>query len=64
MSMKKNILFDKGKGCYEGFTDYGEDIICSSPDEIASETVVLMLVGLWKHWKYPVIYIYIYYVIK
>ena len=57
MSIKKNILFDKEKGCYEGFTDYGKDIICSSPDEIASETVVLMLVGLRKHRKYPVGYI-------
>ena len=32
---KKNIPFNKEDGCYQGFSNYGSVIICSSPDEVA-----------------------------
>ena len=53
MNIKKNIVFNKEDGCYQGFSDYGSGIICSSPDEVASEALVFMLVGLRTYWKYP-----------
>ena len=42
MNIKKSVVFNKEKGCYEGFTNYGENIICDSPDEIASEALVFI----------------------
>lgn len=57
MNIKKNIVFNKVDGTYEGFSNYGKGIICSTPDEVASEALVFMLVGLRTYWKYPVGYV-------
>ena len=41
---------------YEGFVNYGEGIVGFDEDSIATEALVLMLVGLRGHWKCPVGY--------
>ena len=58
MSIKASTMFNKGKGCFEGFIDYGKDIIVDDENKIATEALVFMLVGLNGHWKYPVGYIF------
>ena len=47
------IVFNKEDGCYQGFPNYGP----GSPNEVASEALVFMLVGLHTYWKYPVGYV-------
>ena len=57
MSIQQLREWKKKLGKIEGFTDYGPDIIVDDPDEIATNALVLMLVGMRKHWKYPVGYV-------
>ena len=57
MGIKESREWDKNKDRIIGFTDYGEGIVLDDPEEIASEAIVFMLVGMRKHWKYPVGYV-------
>lgn len=57
MYVKSGVVYNKSKGCYEGFANFGEDIIAFDPDVIATEALVFMLVGLKGHWKSPVGYV-------
>ena len=42
---KKDFVFNKGDGCYQGFSNYGVGIICSSSNEVGLEALGFMLVG-------------------
>ena len=57
MSIKKSVIFSKTKGCYEGFSNYGQDLLSADPDEVASEALAFMLVGLRTYWRYTVGYV-------
>ena len=45
---------------YDGFVNYGEDIIAFDEDIVATEALVFMLVGLGSSWKYPIGYVLTY----
>ena len=36
-----------------GFTNCGEGVVLDDPDEVASDALVFLLVGMRQHWKYP-----------
>ena len=59
MSIKKSIFNDRSTGKFLGFVNYGEDVVTTDPDKIATEALVFMLVGLRGHWKMPVGYVLI-----
>ena len=54
MSIRKDVMFSKTEGRHEGFSDYRQDILCTDPDEVASEALVFMLIGPRIYWTYPV----------
>ena len=58
MSIKASTVFKKGKGSFEGFIDYGENIIVDDENKIATEALVFMLFSLNGNWKYPIGYIF------
>lgn len=43
-------------GNYEGFVNYGSDILPSNKDKVAIEAYESILVGLQGHWKCPIGY--------
>lgn len=53
MSIKKHITYDAATKTMTGFVDLGD-----GPDEdnVASEALMFMVVGLQSHWKAPVAY--------
>ena len=55
MSIKSSTSYNKVTGSFEGFVDFGKDIVVD--DEIAIDALVFMLVSLRKSWKYPTRYI-------
>ena len=57
MYIKSDVVYNKSKGCYEGFANFGEDISAFNPDVVATEALVFMLVGLKGHWKTPIGYV-------
>ena len=50
MAIKSGTIFNKEKGCFEGF-------IIDDENKIATDALVFMLVGLKGHWKYPIGYV-------
>ena len=59
MSIKENIFYSKFTGNYEGYINYGKDIVVADENVVAKEALVLMLVSHRGHWKYPVGYVLI-----
>jgi hypothetical protein len=57
MYIKSGVIYNNSKGTYEGFTNFGEDIVGFNEDKIAKEALVFMLVGLQGYWKFPVGYV-------
>ena len=57
MSIKENIFYSKFTGKYEGYINYGKDIVVADENVVAKEALVLMLVSHRGHWKYPVGYV-------
>ena len=53
MGLKSSRDWNKHKDKINGLTNYGEGIVLDDPDEVASEALVFLLVGMRKHWKYP-----------
>lgn len=53
MAIRKQIQYDASRGCMVGYMDLGD-----GPDEttVATEAVVIMLVGLKGYWKAPIAY--------
>ena len=56
MSIKASTIYNKHIGRYEGFIDYGPDIVVDDENKIPTDALVFMLVGLKGHWKYPIGY--------
>ena len=47
MTIKKGVIFNKSKGCYEGFVDLGENIVACGEDEtVATEALISMISAL------------------
>ena len=60
MIIKKGVIFNKSKGCYEGFVDLGENIVaCGEDDTVATEALIFMISALQSYWKYPIGYVLI-----
>ena len=59
MSIKENIFYNRSTGKYDGYIDYGKDIVIEDEDVVAKEALVLMLVSHRGQWKYPVGYVLI-----
>ena len=60
MTIKKGVIFNKSKGCYEGFVDLGENIVaCGEDDTVAAEAMIFMISALHSYWKYPIGYVLI-----
>ena len=57
MSIKENIFYSKSTGKYEGYINYGKDIVVANEEIVAKEALVL--VSHRGHWKYPVGYVLI-----
>ena len=57
MYIKSGVVYNRSTGKYDGFSDFGEDVLAFNADEIATEAVVFMLVGLRGHWKCPIGYV-------
>ena len=55
--IKSGLVYNHSKGVYEGFETFGDNIIASEEEKIATEALVIMLVGLKGHWKYPIGYV-------
>ena len=57
MKIKSSVTYNKSTGSFDGFVNFGKDIVASDEDKVATEALVFMLVGLRNHWKYPVGYV-------
>jgi hypothetical protein len=55
MALKKHVSFDPTTQRSIGYVDLG---FGSSEEEVASEALVLMVVGLMGHWKAPIAYFF------
>lgn len=55
MAIKKEVVYDPKNNKYAGFIDCG-NLLASSEDNLATEALVFMTVGLTGNWKYPVAY--------
>ena len=49
LSRAQFTIYNKEAGCFEGFVNYGNDII-DDENEIATDALVFMLVSLKKLW--------------
>ena len=60
MTIKKGVIFNKSKGCYQGFVVLGENIVaCGEDDTVATEALIFMISALQSYWKYPIGYVLI-----
>ncbi|XP_046862795.1 THAP domain-containing protein 2-like [Xenia sp. Carnegie-2017] len=57
MYIKSGVVYNRSKGNYEGFVNFGADVVAFDPDKVATEALVFMLVGLRGHWKCPIGYV-------
>ena len=55
--LKSGLVYDHNRGTNEGFVNFGENVLGFDSDEVATEAMVFMLVGLRGHWKFPVGYV-------
>ena len=51
-----DVIYNRRTEKYDDFSEFGEDEFAFISDEIGSEAVVFLLVGLKGHWKFPVGY--------
>ena len=47
--IKSGLVYNHNKGIYEGFENFGNNIVATDKDIIDTEALVLMLVGLKGH---------------
>ncbi|MEE6481549.1 hypothetical protein FKM82_012900 [Ascaphus truei] len=59
MSIQQHITFDSQQNELVGFVNLGKGADASGSQEVASEALVLMLVGIAGHWKAPIAYFFI-----
>ena len=55
MAIRKQVIYDPKKDQYVGFINYGGAVVEPS-EELASEALAFLLVGLRGHWKCPIGY--------
>ena len=55
--LKSGLVYEHSRGTYDGFVNFGKDIVGFDEDKIATEAMVFMLVGLKGHWKCPIGYV-------
>jgi len=55
--LKSGLVYEHSRGTYEGFVNFGQDIVGFDEDQIATEAMVFMLVGLRGNWKCPIGYV-------
>ena len=55
MAIRKQTIYDPKEDRYVGFVDYG-GALPEPCDQLASEALVFLLVGLRGHWKCPIAY--------
>ena len=55
MSIRKQTLWDPKKEQYSGFVNYGQ-VPPEDPEMLASESLVLILIGTRTRWKCPIGY--------
>ena len=53
MGIQQSQGWNKFKDKIDGLTNYGEGVVLDDPDEVASDALVFLLVGMRQHWKYP-----------
>ena len=58
MYIKAGVVYKQHDGCYDGFVNSGTDVSATDPDVIATEVLVLTLVGLQDHWKVRIGYFF------
>ena len=49
MHIKSGLVYNKSSGNYEGFSDFGQDVLAFDTDDVAKEALVFMLLGLRGH---------------
>ena len=61
MRIRSDIIYNHSVGTFDGFVDFGDDIIVNDDqdDTPAKDALVFMLVSLRGNWKYPVGYVLI-----
>ena len=47
--LKSGLVYEHNRGTYDGFVNFGKDIVGFDEDKIATEAMVFMLVGLKGH---------------
>ena len=57
MHIKSALLYNKETGSYEGYANFGPDILAFKTDDVATQALVFMLVGIKRHWKCPIGYV-------
>jgi len=55
--LKSGLVYEHNRGTYDGFVDFGKDIVGFDEDKVATEAMVFMLVGLKGSWKCPIGYV-------
>ena len=56
MTLHKGTVWDPKLKSYIGTVDYGT-AIPENEDELATEALVFMVVGMTGHWKHPIAYV-------
>ena len=56
MTLHKGTVWDPKSKSYVGTVDYGTTIP-ENEDELATEALVFMVVGMTGHWKHPIAYV-------
>ena len=59
MHLKTQISYDQNRGGCFGYVDFGGMASHGDPETMASESLVVMLVGMKAHWKLPIGYMLI-----
>ena len=57
MAIKESVFYNKSTGKYDGYVNYGDGIVLTDENIVATEATVFMLVSFRGQWKYPVGYI-------
>ena len=55
--IKSGLHYNSSMGKYEGFMNFGDNVVAFDEDKVATEALVFMLVGIQGHWKCPVGYV-------
>lgn len=56
MSIKEMVQFDQRRGCCFGYVDVGGAADIGDTDVPVNEALVVMVTGLRRFWKIPIVY--------